>query len=63
MTLMTPMSLKLLLQRPGVHNACHTTLSPYHSCNGDLFFLKGTSIIKYKDGGRLRLLNQALNER
>lgn len=37
MALMAPMSLKLILRGPGVHNACHTTLSLQPSSNGDLF--------------------------
>lgn len=37
MALMAPVSLKLVLRGPGVHNACHTTLSLQPSSNGDLF--------------------------
>lgn len=37
MALMAPMSLKLVWRGPGVHNACHTTLSLQPSSNGDLF--------------------------
>lgn len=37
MALMAPASLKLVLRGPGVHNACHTTLSQQPSTNRDLF--------------------------
>lgn len=37
---MAPMSLKLVLRGPGVHNACHTTLSLQPCSNGDLFLPK-----------------------
>lgn len=40
MALMTPVSLKLLLPRPSVHNVCHTTLSLHPSCNGGDLFLR-----------------------
>lgn len=50
MALMTPVSLKLLLLRPGVHNVRHTALCLHRSRNGrPFFFLR--ALLTWKLGG------------